>query len=134
MPAATHNDGFAKGYNASSAISKGRAVIYDTAAADGETVKQAASATAAPIIGVSKFSVSTTEIAHGKGCSVIIDGRAIVEASAALTQGTVVSVDSSGRAAAASSGNYVLGIVDEPAAAAGDYCSVLLGCDGTKAS
>jgi hypothetical protein len=134
-PAPTFNDGLTKGRNASSAISKGRFVVIDTTAADGESVLQASSPTGpTPPIGVSKFSVSTTEIGKGKGCSVVMDGIALVEAGSALTEGQVVTVDSSGRAVVAVAGNWVCGYVNEPAAGAGSMCSVFLTDPGTKFS
>ena len=133
MPGVTFNDGLAKGRNASSAISKGRFVMQDTAATDGETVLQANSPTSTqPPIGVSKFSVSTAEIAKGKGCSVVMDGIAIVETGSALTAGQVVTTDTVGRAVVASAGQWICGYVNEPAAAAGAYCSVLLADPGAK--
>ena len=135
MPA-TFNHGLAKGRNASGPITKKRFVVRDTAATDGETVKQATSANSAanPLAGVSIFSVSSAEISHGKGCSVVMSGRAIVTAAAALAVGDVVTSDANGMAAVAVAGDWVGGVVDEPAAGAGDDCSILIACDGSKAA
>lgn len=119
----TANIGAAKGKNASGAITKKRFVKLDTAAADGETVKQC-DAVGEQAYGVALFSVSVAEIAKGKGCSVITGGRAVVEAGAALPIGTQVSCDASGRAIVAIATHQVLGMVDEPAAGIGNDCTV----------
>jgi hypothetical protein len=130
MPA-SQNFVMAKGKNASAAITKKRFVKLDTAAADGETVKPCDTA-GEKAFGVALFSVSAAEIVKGKGVSVFVDGRAIVEASAALAVGAVVTTDNVGRAAAAATGNWILGVVDEPASGAGAECSVLLSAGGGK--
>lgn len=131
MPA-TFNPDQAKGKNASTPIIKKRFVKLDTAAADGETVK--ACDTAGELAyGVAMFSVSASEISRGKGASVITEGRAVVEASAALAVGTPVSTTNDGRAKAAASGEYILGKIDEPASGAGNECSVALWQGGAKA-
>ena len=133
MPA-TFNHGLVKGRNASGPITKKRFVVRDTAATDGETVKQASSATGDALAGISIFSVSLAEINHGKGCSVVMSGRAIVTAAAALAVGDVVTSDANGMAAVAVAGDWVGGVVDEPAAGAGDDCSIVIACDGSKAA
>lgn len=135
MPA-TFNDGLAKGRNASGAITKKRFVVRDGAATDGETVKQATGGAVAgePLAGVSKFSVSLSEIDHGKGCSVIMSGRAIVTAAEQLDVGDVVTSDANGQATVASAGDWIGGVVDEPAAGAGDDCTIVVDCDGSKAA
>lgn len=135
MSPTTFNHGLAKGRNAAAAITKKRFVVIDTTAADGETVKQAASATTAgePLYGVSIFSVSSAEILKGKGASVVLEGRAIVTAAAALVVGARVTSDANGKAVAATTGDWLGGIVDEPAVNADDDCTVRLVCDGTKA-
>jgi hypothetical protein len=134
MPA-TFNHGLVKGRNASGPITKKRFVVRDEAVTDGETVKQAASATTAaePLAGVSIFSVSSAEIAHGKGCSVVMTGRAVVTAAAALAVGARVTSDANGKAVAANTGDWLGGIVDEPASGADTDCSIVIVCDGTKA-
>lgn len=83
--------------------------------------------------GVSLFSVSAAEIALGKGVSVILDGRMILESSEAIPQGSFVGCESDGRARVADSGDYILGICDEASAGAGDQCSVNLNMAGAKA-
>ena len=128
MPA-TMNPGAAKGRNASGPITKHRFVKVDTAATDGETVMQCDTA-GELAYGASMFSVSASEITKGKGASVIIEGRAILEASEALAVGDKVSTAADGRAAVAAAGDNVLGVIDEPAAGAGDQCSVHLWAAG----
>ena len=134
MPA-TFNHEMAKGRNASGPITKKRFVVQDEAAADGETVKQAVDGNAAaePLYGVSIFSVSAAEISQGKGCSVVTEGRAIVTAAGALAVGVVVTSDANGKAVAAGAGDWIGGVVDEPAAGADDDCTVTLACNGSKA-
>lgn len=122
MPASS-NFVMGKGKNAGGAITKKRFVKLDDSAADGETVIQCDSAGEAAY-GVAVYSVSTAEIAKGKGCSVLTDGRAIVEAGSALPVGTLVATDADGKAVGAASGDAIAGMVDEPALLAGDECSV----------
>lgn len=117
------NIGAAKGKNASGPITKHRFVKLDTAAADGETAKQC-DTLGELAFGVSLFSVSASEITKGKGVSVITDGRAIVEASAAIPVMSLVSTAADGRAKVAAAGEYIIGICDEPAAGAGNQCTV----------
>lgn len=130
----TFNHGLAKGRNASAPITKKRFVIMDTAADDGETVAPAVSATAQALYGVSIFSVSAAEILQGKGCSVVLDGRAIVTAAAALAVGDVVTSDANGKAVVAATGDFIGGVVDEPAAGDGDDCTIVVVCDGGVAA
>lgn len=130
MPA-SQNFILAKGKNVSGAVTKKRFVKLDTAAADGETVKQC-DTLGENGFGVSLFSVSAAEILKGKGASVMIDGRAIVEAAAALVIGTVVTTDAQGRAAVAGAGNWIMGVVDEPALGVGQECGVDLTAGGGK--
>jgi hypothetical protein len=133
MPA-TFNHGLVKGRNASGPITKKRFVVRDTAATDGETVKQASSPTGDALAGISIFSVSTSEINHGKGCSVVMSGRAVVTAGEALDEGDVVTTDADGKAVVAASGDWIGGVVDEPAAAADDDCSIVIACNGSQAA
>lgn len=124
MPA-TSNYVVNKGKNASGAITKKRFVKLDTAAADGETVKMC-DAQGEDAFGVAVFSVSTLEIAKGKGATVSIEGIAIVEASAALAVGTAVTTGATGKAEAALSGDYVIGTIVEPSTADTYECAVQL--------
>lgn len=124
MPS-TMNIDQAKGKNASGPITKKRFVKLDTAATDGETVKQC-DTLGEFCYGVSLFSVSVAEISRGKGASVIIDGRAVLESAGAINAGTPVSSDALGRAKAAAAGEYICGWCDEPSTGAGNDCSVVL--------
>lgn len=121
----------AKGKNASASITKKRFVKLDTAAADGETVKQC-DTLGEQAYGVALFSVSTAEIAKGKGASVLTDGRALVEASEALAVGVMVTSDANGKAKTAASGHWCHGMVDEPSTADATECSVDLSKGGHK--
>jgi predicted RecA/RadA family phage recombinase len=131
MPA-TMNPGAAKGKNASTPLIRKRFVKLDTAATDGETVK-ACDTNGELAYGVSLFSVSNAEINRGKGASVIIEGRAILEASEAIAVGQLVSTTNDGRAQVATTGEYIIGVCDEPATGAGKECSVHLERSGAKA-
>lgn len=122
MPASS-NFVLAKGKNATAAITKKRFVKVD--GTDHEGVKQC-DAQGENAIGVSLFSVSAAEILKGKGCSVQMQGIAIVEASAALAEGSLVTTGTAGKAEAAASGDYVLGMVIEPSTADTTECAVLL--------
>lgn len=128
MPA-TQNFVMAKGKNAAAAITKKRFVKLDTAAADGETVKQCDVA-GEGAFGVALVSTSLAEIAKGKGSSVLNMGIAIVEASAALAVGVKVATDANGKAKAATAGNHVLGSIVEPSTGDTTECSVMLDLPG----
>lgn len=132
MPA-TMNPGEAKGKNTSTPLTRKRFVKLDTTADDGETVR-ACDTSGEKAYGVSLFSVSNAEINRGKGASVIIEGRAILEAAEAIAVGDLVSTDNVGRAQVANSGDFILGMCDEPAAQAGNECSVHLENAGAKAA
>jgi hypothetical protein len=122
----------AKGRNASGAITKKRFVKIDAAAADGESVKQC-DTQGENAWGVSLFSVSLAEIARGKGASVINDGRAIVEAGATVANAAPVMSAADGRAITATSGNFILGYVDENGGgSAGDELGISLALAGAK--
>lgn len=126
------NPGAAKGKNAGGAITKFRFVKLDPNAADGETVVQC-DTSGEGAFGVALFSVSTDEIVRGKGCSVITDGRMILESAEAIANGDAVSTDAVGRAQVANSGDQILGYCDEPSTAAGNQCSVDLDRAGVAA-
>jgi len=127
MPA-TSNYVLSKGRRAAAAVTKKRFVKL-TGTNDAVTPCTVAGEAA---YGVALFSVSAAEIVKNKEVSVQVEGRAVVEASAALAVGVPITTDTSGRAAAAATGNWVLGIVDEPAAGVGNECSVLLTPGGGK--
>lgn len=124
MPA-TQNFVLGKGYNAGAAITKKRFVKFS---ADQTVVQCTVAGELA--IGVSFFDVSAAEITKGKGASVLTEGRAIVEAGAAVAIGAKVTTDNQGRAITAATGNQVLGVCDEPAGGAGSECSVHLSLGG----
>lgn len=130
MPA-TQNVLLAKGKNASALIVKKRFVKLDTAASDGETVKQCDTLGEHPY-GVALYGVSVAEIAKGKGASVLTEGRAIVEAAEALAVGTMVTTDANGKAKTAATGHWCAGMVDEPSTADATECSVDLSKGGHK--
>jgi Uncharacterized conserved protein (DUF2190) len=124
MPA-SQNFVLAKGYDAGSAITKKRFVKFS---AD-QTVVQC-TVLGETACGVALFDVAAAEITKGKGASVLTEGRAIVEAAAAIAIGAKVTTNASGQAITAATGNNVLGICDEPASGAGAECSVHLGIGG----
>jgi predicted RecA/RadA family phage recombinase len=127
------NIGAAKGKNASGAITKKRFVKLDTAATDGESVLMC-DTSGELAYGVALFSVSNAEINRGKGCSVVTEGRMILEAAEAIAVGDLVSTDDIGRAQVANSGDFIVGMCDEPATAIGNECSVRLEIAGAKAA
>lgn len=133
MPASMNIDQ-AKGKNANGPITKKRFVKLDlTAGNDGESVVQCNTA-AENAYGVALFSVSSVEALRGKGCSVIVDGRAIVEAGGTVNFGDLVTTDNVGRAVTAASTNFVLGVCDEGGGgAAGDELGIVLSLAGNKA-
>lgn len=121
-----------KGRNASGAITKKRFVKIDAAATDGESVKQC-DTQGENAWGVSLFSVSLAEIARGKGCSVINDDRAIVEAGGTVANGAPVMSAADGRAITATSGNFILGYCDENGGgSAGDELGISVTFAGSK--
>lgn len=131
MPASMNPDG-AIGKNATTAITKKRFVKLDTAAADGDSVKQC-DTQGEQAYGVALFGCSLSEAARGKGVSVIYRGRAIVEAGASVAMGAPVMSAADGRAITATSGNFILGYVDENAAGgAGTELSIVLSVAGSK--
>lgn len=122
MPA-TSNYVLSKARKAATAVTKKR-FVYQLA--DGSDSVGAITTAGNASYGVALFSVSASEITKGKLVSVQVEGRAVVEAGAALTEGTAVMSDNQGRAVPATTGLFVLGVVDEPAAATGNECSVVL--------
>jgi hypothetical protein len=119
---ATQNVVLSKGYDAGAAITKKRFVKLTGA----QQVSQC-SVAGENAIGVAMFSVSTAEIAKGKGASVLEAGRAIVEAGAAVAVGAKVTTDNQGRAVTAVATNHVLGICEKASANAGEEITVRLG-------
>jgi predicted RecA/RadA family phage recombinase len=123
MPA-SQNFLLAKGYPAAAAITKKRAVKFV-----GDGTQSVTPITAANDIpcGVALFSVSATEITKGKKASIMTDGRVVMESGvAAIAEGTVVYLDSVGRATNVATSATRIGICDEPASSVGGECSVSL--------
>lgn len=127
MPA-TQNIEAAKGYDLSSALTKKR-FVKRVSGTDPLEVEQC-DTQGERASGVSMFSVSDSEILRGKGASIIESGIAILEASATVNSGDLVTTDVDGRAMVATTGDVVLGECREPAAAATNECSVRLGLPG----
>lgn len=124
-PSATRNYVQDKGYNAAAALTKFRAVKFSAV----ETVTPITAVTDL-VAGVVQHDVTADEINQGKGASICRIGATLMEASEAITVGTLVSVSANGRAAVASTGEVAIGICDEPAAGAGEYCRVTLDLPG----
>jgi len=122
MPA-SGNFVLAKGRAAGGAIAKKRFVklVADTP----ETVVQC-DAQGEKAYGVSMFTVTTDEIELGKGCTVQVEGRAVLESAVPIKEGEFVTTHATGKAMVANTGDFVLGICDEAATSAGDECGVLL--------
>lgn len=113
-----------KGKAAGGAIAKKRFVKLDTS--EPETVVQCDSQ-GEHAYGVSMFTVTTDEIDLGKGCTVQVEGRAVVECgTTGLEVGQFVTTTSDGRAMVATTGDIILGVCDQRGDQVGDECSVLL--------
>ncbi|MER2545936.1 MAG: capsid cement protein [Candidatus Accumulibacter phosphatis] len=115
------NPSLIKNFSAGAAISAYRQVKFSAA----ETVIQGAAATDATI-GVA----NEVGAASGERQDVVLDGIAYVEAGAAVTIGTLITSDATGRAVtaapAAGTNNRIVGIALDAATAAGDVIRVLL--------
>lgn len=131
--AGTFNDGLVKGKDAGGPIVKKTFVTYDPTDATGQTVIAAGLNDDTAPCAVSKFSVSTAEIAQGKGVSAIMDGRAIVTvgAAGAMAVRDPVTSDAAGKARVAVDGDWFCGTIDQPGVVGGD-CVVLLADPGNK--
>ena len=124
-PSVTANYIQDKGYNAAAALTKYRAVKFSAA----ETVTPVAAVTDL-VAGIVQHDVTAGEITKGKGASIRVEGDSIMEASEAITIGTLVSVSANGRAAVASTGEVCIGICVEAASGAGEFCRVKLDLPG----
>ncbi|NMQ05286.1 DUF2190 family protein [Candidatus Accumulibacter phosphatis] len=115
------NPSLIKNFSAGAAISPFRQVKFSAA----ETVIQGAAATDATI-GVA----NEVGAASGERQDVVLDGIAYIEAGAAVTIGTLITSDATGRAVtaapAAGTNNRIVGIALDAATAAGDVIRVLL--------
>lgn len=117
--ATTSNFILSKGFKAGGPVTKQRFVKFD---ASGNIVMCSVSGEQAA--GVAQFTATASEIALGKGASVMVQGRAILIAAEAIAAGDYVSTDANGLAQVANSGDVILGICDAPAAGANVQCSV----------
>ncbi len=124
-PSATRNYIQDKGYNAAAALTKFRAVKFSAA----ETVTPVTAITDI-VAGIVQHDVTAGEILKGKGASIATMGASMMEASEAITVGTLVSISTNGRAAIASTGEVCIGVCVEPALGAGEFCRVQLDLPG----
>jgi hypothetical protein len=127
MPSATSGQVQSKGFIAAAAITKARAVKLT---ANPEEVTPVTAVTD-PVIGIAVFDVSAGEITKGKGCSAVVMGQAVMEASAAIDEGQLIAPSANGRAQVAVATNRVIGIAMEAASGAGKYFKVQLSLPGT---
>lgn len=114
-----------KGYNAAAAITAYRAVKFSAL----ETVTPVTGDTDV-VAGIAQHGVTTGEIAKGKGASIRVEGDSLVEAAAAINPGVLVTINASGQATSAVSGDRVIGTCVEGAGGAGEYCRVHLNISG----
>lgn len=117
-----------KGYNAAAALTAYRAVKFSAL----ETVTPVTADTDV-IAGVVQHSVTAGEILLGKGASVRVEGDTLMEAAAAINPGVLVTVNASGQATSAVSGDRVVGTCVEGAGGVGEYCRVHLSTAGAIA-
>jgi hypothetical protein len=114
-----------KGYNAAAAITKFRAVKFSAA----ETVTPVTAIADRPI-GWAQFTVTTADLARGKGASVRVDGITEAEAAGAIAVGVQCQLETDGRVSAAvgASGKRLVGMcVGHAAVNAGDRIAMELG-------
>lgn len=111
------------GYKTSAAITQFACVVQT---AD-DTVVQAAAATAF-IIGICQETITTADGTAGRVANIRIAGvsYAINGTAGALARGTRVTSDASGRVVAATTGQFVIGVVTVAGAAQGDRVEVEL--------
>ena len=124
-PSVTRNYVQDKGYNAAAALTKFRAVKFSAA----ETVTPVTAITDM-VAGIVQHDVTSGEILKGKGASIATMGASVMEASVAITIGTLVSISANGRAAVASTGEVAIGHCIEAASGAGEFCRVQLDLPG----
>ena len=114
-----------KGYDAAAAITKFRAVKYT---ANPEEVTPV-TANTDDIAGFAQFTVTSADIANGKGASVALLGVTEAEAAGAIALGKYCTLEADGRVSELvdSSGKKIVGkCVGTPAANAGDRISMLI--------
>jgi len=106
-----------KGYDASAAITKFRAVKLHASLP--ETVSPISNVTDV-VFGVAQNEVTTTELAKKKGVDVRSRGRTEMEAGAAIANiGTPLGVDNVGRCIPLVAGSYQVGVAEQAASGAG---------------
>lgn len=119
---ATSNDVMTKGYNAAAALTKYRAVKFSAA----ETVTPVTAITDV-VCGIVQNTLTTNDISvRGTGAQVRVMGASLVEAAAAIAIGALVSINASGLAKTAATGERVIGMCVEAASGAGKYARVQL--------
>jgi|SRR6476646_8971212 len=125
---ATGNYLLDKGYDAAAAITKFRAVKYSAA----QTVTPV-TGIADLLAGFAQFSVASTEITRGKGCTVRVQGITEAEAAGAIAVGAQVQMEADGRVSAlvGASGKRIVGrCVGHPSTNAGDRISLEIDPNG----
>lgn len=126
---ATANDVMTKGYNAAAALTKYRAVKFSAA----ETVTPVTAITDV-VCGIVQNTLASGDITNrGMGAQVRVMGASLVEAASAITIGVLVSINTSGQAKAAATGERVIGMCVEAASGAGKYARVQLVVPGPLA-
>lgn len=115
-----------KGYKASAAITKFRAVKMSGAP---ETVSPSAAVTD-NIVGIAQYSVSAGEITNGKRVSVRHEGISEMEISEAINEGDEIAIVADGRAAVAVATERVIGVALSAAGTAGNRIAVQLSLPG----
>jgi len=123
--AATGNFILDKGYDASGALAKYKAVKLTGA----QLVSPVAAKTDV-IIGVAQFGVAASEIARGKGAAVRVAGASVMVAGGTCTVGGLAGLMPDGSVHDAVTGDRVIGIFREGTATVGGYASVMLGLPG----
>lgn len=119
---ATSNDVMTKGYNAGAALTKYRAVKFSAA----ETVIPVAAITDV-VCGIAQNTVSDNDRnVRGVGAQVRVMGASLMEAAAAINIGVLVSINASGQAKTAATGERVVGMCVEAASGAGKFARVQL--------
>jgi len=118
-----------KGYNAAAALTKFRAVKFSAA----ETVTPVTAITDV-IAGVVQHDVTAPEITRGKGASIRVEGDTVMECAGNITAPALVTVNASGQAKAAATGERVIGTcIESNADGAGGYARVHLTTAGNLA-
>lgn len=123
MPA-TSNFVLAKGYDAAAALTARRAVKFSAE----ETVTPVTAKTDV-VAGIAIFDVTTSEIAKGKGASIMVEGAAEMEAGGTCTVGALAGLQAAGTVHDAASGDRVIGMFRQ-GGTSGHHVSVELSLPG----